>query len=156
VGRGAALLAVAAALAAALPAAGGEIHLDEQYPLRGRATRVEVVDDGGRPVAGAVVEALYRPNSQTSHRAALAPTDAAGATAWVPEDAGIVTLTARAPGAGDASPPLATTNVAVRYGGFPAPGVFIMLLAGVLLFGGAAAGMWMLLGAPPAVEPPST
>lgn len=143
-------------LATAAPLAAGEIALDADYPLRGEATVVTVTGDGGAPAAGAVVEALYRPNSQTSHSETLPPADGAGQVRWVPEDAGIVTLTAHPPGAGAETPPLATVNVAVRYGGFPGRGVVIMVIAGVLLFGGAALGFWLLLSAPPAVEPPST
>lgn len=147
---------LAAGLLAALPAAAGDIALDADYPLRGEATVVTVTGDGGAPAAGAVVEALYRPNSQTSHSETLPPTDASGQVRWVPDDAGIVTLTAHPAGAGADTPALASLNVAVRYGRFPGRGVVIMVIAGVLLFGGAAVGFWLLLAAPPAIEPPST
>lgn len=149
-------LAAALLLAAALPAAGGEIQVADAYPLRGQATTVEVSEDGV-PAAGAVVEVLYRPNSATSHTETLPPADGAGRVEWVPADAGIVTLTARRPGAAQDAPALATLNVAVRYGGFPARGLATMIVAGLLLFGGAALGFWFLLSStPPAVEPPST
>jgi len=102
-----------------------------------------------------VIEAHYRPNSETDSTELLPPTDPAGRVAWVPGDAGIVTLTARAPGD---EAPVATLNVAVRYGRFPLQGLGIMILAGVLLFGGAALGFVRLLGAEalPPEEPPST
>jgi hypothetical protein len=169
-------LAAAAALALsawpAAPAGAGEIVLpptppyERPYPLLGEPIRVAVRDAGDHPVAGAVVEVVSRPNSSTSHTAALPPTDAAGVTRWTPAYAGIVALTARAgalhsdgePG-GEAGAEIATARVAVRYGGFPPSGLLVMLVAGVLLFGGAALGFVKLLGGPgppPTTEAPST
>jgi hypothetical protein len=159
----AAALAALVALAAAPPAGAAEIVLDRTagyeraYPLRGEPARVTVRGDDGAPLAGAVVETLYRPNSQTTHAAWLAPTDAAGTTTWTPEDAGIVALIAHQ-GAAD-GPVLASLDVTVRFGGFPASGLAVMIVAGLILFGGAAVGFVRLLGPggePPAAEPPST
>jgi hypothetical protein len=164
-------LAAAAALALsawpAAPAGAGEIVLpptppyERPYPLLGEPIRVAVRDEGDHPVAGAVVEVVYRPNSSTSHTAALPPTDAAGVTRWTPAYAGIVALTARTGPEpdGEASAEIATARVAVRYGGFPPSGLLVMLVAGVLLFGGAALGFVKLLGGPgppPTTEAPST
>jgi hypothetical protein len=126
----------------------------EPYPLRGQPTEIAVTR-GGAPLAGVEIEALYRPNSETSSHEALPPTDAAGQVSWTPRDAGIVTLTAHVPG--EETP--ATLNVAVRHGRFPARGLGIMILAGVLLFGGVLLGFLRLLrepGAIPPEEPPST
>lgn len=176
VGRWAAGLAAAAALAVsaglAAPVDAGEIVLpptppyERSYPLRGEPIRMAVRDGEDHPVAGAVVEVVYRPNSHTIHTATLAPTDAAGVTEWTPAYAGIVALTARAgtprPGGapgGDAGAEIATAKVAVRYGGFPPSGLLVMLVAGVLLFGGAALGFVKLLRGPqppPSIEAPST
>jgi hypothetical protein len=142
-----------AALAAAAPAAAVEIVIASDSPLRGEPVAVTVTD-GGAPVAGARVEAHYRPNSQTASREELAPTGADGRTEWTPHLAGIVTLAVLDPEGG--APP-ASVNTAVRMGYFPASGIAVMVIAGLLLFGGAAIGMTMLLReGPPAVEPPST
>lgn len=161
----AAVLALAAALAlGAAPAAAAEIAietsagLDRAYPLRGEPIRLTVTGDGGAPLAGAVVETVYRPNSKTGHTALLAPTDAAGTVTWTPLDAGIVTLVAHRDSA--EGPAVASLNVAVRYGGFPPSGLAVMIVAGLVLFGGAAYGLVKLLAgegaALPAAEPPST
>lgn len=154
--RGAVVLgALALALPPAVAVAAGavELRLDDPSPLRGEPATVTVTEDG-RPLAGARLEALYRPNSQTSFRESLPATDAAGASVWTPRDAGIVTLAVLP--AGDGSP-LATHTVAVRFGSFPGLGVAVMIFAGLLLFGGAAFGLVMLLSeGPPAIEPPST
>lgn len=143
----------ASALLAAVPAAAVEIALADPRPLLGEPVAVTVTE-GAEPLAGARLEAHYRPNSQTAFRETLPPTDATGRTDWTPSAAGIATLEVLDPAGG---PPLATLNTAVRYGRFPARGIVVMVVAGVLLFGGAALGMKMLLSeGPPAVEPPST
>ena len=147
------LAAVALALAAPTAAAAVEITLDHPRPLLGEPVTVTVTD-GADPLAGARLEAHYRPNSQTASREPLPPTDAAGRTEWRPRAAGIATLEVIDPAGGT---PLATLNTAIRYGRFPARGIVVMVVAGLLLFGGAALGMWMLLSeGPPALEPPST
>lgn len=148
-----ALALAAAALLTAVPAAAIDITLDDPRPLLDAPVTVTVTD-GTDPVAGARVEAHYRPNSQTAAREPLPPTDESGRTEWRPRAAGIATLEVIDPAGG---PPLASLNTAIRYGGFPARGLLVMIVAGLLLFGGAALGMWMLLSeGPPAVEPPST
>lgn len=159
-----AAITIAAAAASSSPQAASEIAIertagfDRAYPLRGEPARVTVTGEDGRPLAGAVVEVVYRPNSQTSHTDLLPPTGADGTVVWTPTDAGIVALTAHQ-GSAD-GPVLASLHVAVRYGGFPASGIAVMSVAGLILFGGAAYGFAKLLGPdggrlPPA-EPPST
>jgi hypothetical protein len=149
------LLALAAALLWATAASAAvEISLSEDYPLRGVPATLQVSEDGA-PLAGVVVEALYRPNSQTSRSETLPATGADGTVSWTPEDAGIVQLTARR-GSSDEAEPLAVARVAVRFGGFPTAGLVIMIAAGLLLFGGAITGFILLLTAPPSGEPAET
>lgn len=128
------------------------ISVEPPYPLRQQHSTIRVEREGV-PVEGMVVEALYRPNSQTSFSERLDPTDANGTTSWTPRDAGIVTLSAK-----DASGADTSAHVAVRYGTFPLPGVIVMIVAGLLLFGGASLGFVMLLREQrvPEEEPPST
>lgn len=157
-----AILALAAVSALAAtpgdPGAGIELTIDDERPFRAESVRIHV-SAGGAPAAGAVVEAIYRPNSSTTHREPLPPADSSGTIFWTPRDAGPVTLEARLPTALE-SPPGATLTVAVRYPGFPPSGLAIMVLAGCLLLGGASLGMYMLLTNPsgplPGDEPPST
>lgn len=157
-----AILALAAVSALAAtpgdPAPGVELTIDDERPFRAESVRIHV-SAGGVPAPGAVVEAIYRPNSSTTHREPLPPADSSGTIFWTPRDAGPVTLEARLPAALE-SPPATTLTVAVRYQGFPPSGLAIMVLAGCLLLGGAILGMIMLLTGPsealPLDEPPSS
>jgi hypothetical protein len=153
------VLAVLILLASAPVVAETSIQLAEEFPLRGQETTVTVVDDGGADLAGSGVTATYRPNSETASTETVGTLDSAGRIAWTPTDAGIVTLAVHpAPGEGEADATLATTDLSVRYGGFPPAGLAIMVIAGLLLFGGAGLGMALLLSGPdlPVDEPPST
>lgn len=159
---GLALLVAVAAAAAARADVG--LAADDERPLRGEVVRLHVSEDG-EPAPGYVVQAVYRPNSQTEHRELLPVADATGTVLWTPLDAGPATLTVWPPGvepgAGGTrgAEAVASLTVAVRYGGFPPSGMLIMIVAGLLLFGGAAAAFLMLLKPPshiPPEEPPST
>jgi hypothetical protein len=118
------------------------VSIEPHYPLKGEEATI-VVLEGGRPVEGAVIQSVYRPNSQTSFHDSLPPTDHFGQVRWAPRDAGIVTLNVYDGAVGGRL--LVTHDVAVRFGGFPASGVAIMLLAGLLLFGGAIWGFVLLI-----------
>ena len=100
------------------------------------------------------LRARYRPNSETAHTADLGTTGADGTVAWTPDDAGVVLLEA-----GPEDAPLAQTRVSVRFGAFPPLGLLVMVVAALLLFGGAAMGfVWLMRGPEPLPtdEPPST
>lgn len=148
------VLSILALLATwALPGMAGaqEISVDQEFPTRGETSTVTVRGEDDQARAGEVVEVTYRPNSETSSTETLPPTNAAGRVEWTPRDAGIVTL---------AVEDLASHNVAVRFGRFPGAGLGIMILAGLLLFGGAGMGFVTLLRSPEpggiVGEPPST
>ena len=138
--RGSIWLALLVTAALAMPAPAAELATADRYPLRGETTTITVTDDGGSPMAGLEIEALYRPNSVTARTETIATTGPDGSVSWTPRDAGIVALTARR---GDEQ--VALQNIAVRFGSFPASGIAILLLAGILLFGGAAYGFRALL-----------
>lgn len=135
------------------------LEVSEERPIRDQdAVRITVTQDR-RPAAGAVVTAIYRPNSLTSETEVLDPVDSSGTLMWTPRSTGPVTLEVRPAGAAEDAPAAASHTIAVRFGGLPASGLLIMVLAGVLLFGGAAAAFYLLLKPPehtPAAEPPST
>jgi len=132
----------------AVPAAGGvaaQIRLAETYPLEGQPTVIEVLD-GGVPVAGAAVEVLYRPNSEAATLEMIGTTDARGRIAWVPSNAGLAQVTALVPAGGQAL----GVDVAIRWSRMPASGLVILVVAAILLFGGAALAFHLLVrGAPP-------
>lgn len=132
-------------LALAGAGAAAQIHLTETYPLKGKPTVIQVLD-GGKPIAGATVDVLYRPNSEAAFLEKLGATDAEGRIDWSPTDAGLAQITARAP-AGDQTLSL---DVAIRWGRMPVAGAVILVAAAILLFGGAGAGFHLLVrGAPP-------
>jgi hypothetical protein len=154
-------LVVSLALSSALSLASGAPALaqpsmvaEDPYPLRGEPTRVRVEGSDGSPLAGVPLRARYRPNSETAHTAELGETGADGAVGWTPTDAGVVLLEA-----GSAEAPSAQTRVSVRFGAFPSLGLLVMVVAALILFGGAALGFYWLMSGPeplPAEEPPST
>jgi hypothetical protein len=115
------------------------ITTDEVYPVRGQQVTV-FVTDGDEPVAGALIEVLYRPNSSTLFTEMLQPADEAGVTSWTPRDAGLANLSLMGPDG-----PEARISVSIRFDRFEARGWIIMLFAGIFLFGGAALGMLTLL-----------
>lgn len=130
-------------------AAQPEITTDEVYPVRGQQVTV-FVTDGGEPVAGALIEVLYRPNSSTSFTEMLQPADESGVTSWTPRDAGLANLSLMGP-----EGPVASSSVSIRFVRFEARGWIIMVFAGIFLFGGAALGIVTLLreGKLPQQEP---
>ncbi len=134
-------------------AAGLELSVSEEYPLRGEPVRLTLAGDGAD--AARTVSVTYRPNSQTAHEETLAVEGPE--LDWTPRDAGIVRLVVH-----DASGAVLTNrHVAVRFGGFPPSGLAVMLVAATLLFGGAIVAFVALLRepAPPSeeqAEPPST
>lgn len=134
------------------------LETSDERPLRASTVRL-TVRHGLAPAAGARVTAIYRPNSTTSVSEELTPVDASGTLMWTPTHTGPVTLEVRPAGADPETPAVASHTVAVRYGGLPASGLLIMVVAGVLLFGGAAVSFILLLKNPdylPVEEPPST
>lgn len=151
-------LALALVLAglATVPVRAQELATETPYPLRGEPVEIRLTAADGAPLPGVAISAHYRPNSETAHSEELGSTGPEGTLEWVPSDAGVVSLRA----AGEqGAPPLAQTQVAVRFGAFPAVGMLVMAVAAVVLFGGAATGFRLLLAPPPttpAVEPPST
>ncbi|MBW3565297.1 MAG: hypothetical protein KY459_11270 [Acidobacteria bacterium] len=130
------------------------ITVADTYPLFGEPVTVTVADDGV-PVGSATVSAEYRPNSRTMVAEAIGTTDASGNVEWTPSDAGLVRLTAIAAGSEEA---IASKAVSVRYVSFPIEGILTMLIAGIILFGGAGLGMSILMREEkiPEEEPPST
>lgn len=116
-------------------AAQGSIVLRTQYPVQNQATWILVQSDTGRPVAGAVVSATYRPGSSVSRLTEIGATDGTGRIEWIPVDAGIVSITAVHP---DSLTPIqASTNISVKFSSPPISGIIIMLVAGILLLGGS-------------------
>ncbi len=113
-------------------ATGGDLTIcvDPGYPSQGRPCRIRVTRDG-QPAADAMLAVTYRPNSEVSHVDTLGRADETGVLMWTPQDAGIATLSAAV---GDAAP--CELIVSVRFRGIPVAGVIVMVVAGLILFGG--------------------
>ncbi|MCB1152907.1 MAG: hypothetical protein H6684_01550 [Deltaproteobacteria bacterium] len=129
---------VAAVLAISTSAWAGSMTIDPTHPKVGEAATITVtLDEDPGPVSLSVT---YRPNSRTEHsvkESAFTPTDGlTRSMQWTPSDAGITAL-AVVPEGEDAKA-VASTTVATRFSGIPISGVFIFLFAGVVLFGGMA------------------
>lgn len=106
-----------------------ELSVDPVYPVRGKDALIAVIHEG-QPVSGATVRVTYRPNSEVLREAEVGVTDASGHLTWSPDDAGMAELAVETP-EGSAS-----RSVSVRFPGPPIQGILVLLMAGLILFGG--------------------
>lgn len=146
------LLAAGGGLAgflALVPGAHADFATDPAHPVQGQSTRIVLTNPDGAPLPGVQVVARYRPGSRVEVADTLGRTDASGTLDWSPLDAGLVTLQT----AGDGAPSI-SQNLSVRYRGVPVPGLVIMILAGVILYGGVIRGFAALKE--PVPLPPDT
>ena len=97
-------------------------------PFQGRPVRITL----DQPTAS--VKVVWRPNSAIPDTVALDP--AGTSFEWTPTRAGVASIVT----------PEGSQNVSVRYSGYPASGILILILAGTILFGGAGFAMGKLLG----------
>jgi hypothetical protein len=118
------LLALAAL---SLPAA-AQITASTEAPVRGEP--IQLTFDA--PVDTFTV--TYRPGAVTATSESIA-TGGLTTVTWTPERAGVVQIGADG----------ATQNLSVRFTRAPIPGLLVMLVAGLVLFGGAAGAMSLML-----------
>jgi hypothetical protein len=114
----------------------GTIILQIQFPVQNEKTRIFVQTQAGDPIAGARVTATYRPGSRVEEDSEIGVTDPGGAVEWIPEEAGIVAISAEFTSE-DSTTAQLSENVSVKFASTPLSGVLIMLLAGTLLIGGS-------------------
>lgn len=131
----AALLAVAAASA---PAAQEIVSIEPDMTYRGERVRVTFSE----PVDSVTV--TYRPGAITARTETFTP--GAATFEFEPSRAGVVAVAA-----GDAS-----QNLSVRFRGAPLGGIVVMVLAGIVLFGGASIALRTLLADGHRIEPDPT
>ena len=141
-----AILALAGLCLVAGPA-GADILLDADYPVQDEETQIRVVDPNGEPVSGASVEVTYRPGSEVSRIDDIGQSGADGTISWVPQQAGIATITATWTGP-DQSEEATTTTVSVKFRAPPISGILIMVVAGLLLIVGSIVRVSNLLRSP--------
>lgn len=122
------LLPLALLLWAAAPAAAQEIvSVEPDAPTRGERVRVTFSE----PVDS--VRVTYRPGAITATSETFTP--GAATFEFTPTRAGVVSVAA-----GEAS-----QSLSVRFRGAPLAGLVVMVLAGLVLFGGAAVSLRALL-----------
>ena len=126
------------ALLAAPAAAQDVVSVEPAAPVRGEPVRVTFSE----PVDSVTV--TYRPGAVTARTETFTP----GATSFefTPRRAGVVAVAA-----GDAA-----TSLSVRFTRAPLPGLLVMIVAGLILFGGAAVSMRALLADGHRIEPDPT
>lgn len=127
--------------------AGAAITTDPPVPVEGETATIRVTGEADAPVAGAAVQAVYRPGSNVERAVEVGTTGADGTVAWTPDGAGLVALTA---GEGDAAQ---SKNLSVRFRGLPLSGLIILLGAGIVLYGGIIRGFRSLTSLPPQLPP---
>lgn len=116
------LLAGLLALAGLAPTAAAQYTLSAPRLYVGEPVTVTL------PQAVQALEVTYRPNSSIATTETLTP--AGGLTVeWTPTQAGVVRLSSAAAGG---------QNVSVRFQETPTSGLLVLILAGTILFGGAA------------------
>lgn len=122
-------------LLAAPLAAQDVVSITPEQPTRGEPVTVTF----SAPVDSVTV--TYRPGAITAHREMFAPGSAA--FEFTPSRAGVVSVAA-----GDAS-----RSLSVRFRGTPVSGLLVMVLAGLVLFGGAAVSLRALLADGHEIDP---
>lgn len=110
---------------------GAEAHAQLQLSNDTPAVGDEVTITVTEPVSE--WKATYRPNSGVEE-VAIELTAPSTTYTWTPDRAGLVQLSAGS----------ASRNVSVRFSSFPVLGLFIMLIAAAVLFGGAGFAFRML------------
>jgi len=120
-------------------------------PTEGETTRIAVTDADGAPVEGAVVQAVYRPQSEVEHVEEVGVTTESGTLSWTPSGAGVVTLEAVLP----AEEGTVSKSIPVRFRGVPLTGLLTLVLAGLILYGSVFRG-FRTLDSPPPPLPPDT
>lgn len=110
----------------ALPLAQGEEP--PAQPIQGHPARITL----DQPTTD--VKVVWRPNSAIADTVVLDPTGTS--FEWTPTRAGVASIVT----------PEGSQNVSVRYSSYPGAGIFILIIAGTILFGGAGFAMGKLLG----------
>jgi hypothetical protein len=140
--------ALGLALVGASARADEKLTLESKFPTVGKAEAVTLT--GADDPAALRLRVVYRPNSETSVKKTLGAFDAEGRISWTPKAPGLTVLEAIRPDGKDKSgkdkfKSVTKLKVATCYARTPVRGLVVMILAGILLFGGAAVSLWMAL-----------
>jgi hypothetical protein len=143
----AAVLLAACSFTGTRASSSGRINLSQQFPTENQTTFIYVTDQSGKAVEGAEITVTYRPESRVEKTTVLGKTNRQGVVKWIPEDVGIVEITAVWK-QDDGTSGETTRNVSVEFASRPKSGIFIMIFAGFLLLGGSAWRFIQLLRTP--------
>ncbi len=133
-----------------------KLALKDRFPVVGADQEVRLEGEAVPP--GVELKVIYRPKSQTKVEAVVGPFGEGGRILWRPAAPGLTRLIAKLPdrmqpdGKTVVGETLATKNVATCYTSPPILGIVVMVLAGILLFGGAAVSLVMALKKTPEEE----
>lgn len=97
-----------------------QFTLSPETPVIGETVTITL------PEAADVLTVTYRPNSSVPRIEEIA-TNGLTTVSWTPTNAGVVALAAGS----------ASMNTSVRYQSAPMGGIFVLIVAGLILFGGA-------------------
>jgi len=100
-----------------------QIKLSTATPEEGQTVKINLEQPDS------MVIITYRPNSAVTTRDTLKATPLASSFEWTPQSAGIANLSTTNQG---------SLNVSIRFRGLSVSGIAVMIIAGGLLFGGAA------------------
>jgi hypothetical protein len=127
------------------------IDLSQAHPEANQVVTLTLTRADGTPGEGVEVKASYGPGSVLLYEDSVGITNAEGTVAWTPNEAGLVTLAAEIPGSD--GPESVSTTVSVTFGGPPVLGVLVMIIAGLILYGGIIRGFRSLSKPPPSFPP---
>ena len=125
---------------AASAAADPVLKLAAAFPVEGKEQVVRL-EDFGAPTA-IRLKIVYRPNSETQSEVIVGDFGADGTVIWRPAVPGITLLIAET----HDGQSVCQKRVATCFATTPISGILVMVLAGILLFGGAATSLVLALG----------
>ena len=125
------LLTISSAASASLT-----VELYDEFPTRDTVTVVTVRDAAEMPVRGAVVSVKYYPGSKIERVDTVGVTDPSGYLLWRPKYAGVVSVSARKDSES------VSINRSVKFDSIPGSGILVLMIAGIVLMGGAG---WSIL-----------
>lgn len=140
-------LSLTLAIVAVVDSSRADIALEDKFPVQDEQTQIRVVDENGSPVEGANVEVTYRPGSSVTRTDPVGQSGSDGEIAWVPQQAGIATITATWLDA-EQEEVTSSATVSVKFRAPPVDGIVIMIVAGLLLIVGSIVRITKLLRTP--------
>jgi len=133
------IIVVLAAAGSGTSSSAAELSLEDPFPVAGTEQLVRI-NDVEHP-EHLSLRVVYLPNSKTQHQEMIGSFSAEGELRWRPAGPGIATLAAVT----ESGEELVQSNVAICFPSTPGLGVAVLVLAGLLLFGGAGFSLRLAL-----------